>query len=371
MPKISPPPVAPAPKEEAGATTGSGTMPKAASVSGSMITAEVVETTETGKETIEPVPIEDELKTEPIEDVTPAVVPPKPAAPEVPSFDDSAASKIGTEAELGELSEFFKDAKKKPAAPEPPPARMAPPPPPPARPARPAPPAPPEPKEPIDLGAGEALGLAERQASASASVSASASASASRSGKAEEAEDSVSQIKIKSVDTSHPSEFNPNFNQPVFPDFGSGSSGEVEKSDSDSAISRPFEADKSKVIISGVADLVIYALIAAVFVAAGSLAGAVTFKAGASFIFPLAIVILAVIWFYQVFFISVLGQTPGQMIARIEVLDKSGHRISIAKASVRALVYLVCLIPAGIGFIPSLLGSSIPDKAAGTKPVKW
>ena len=261
--------------------------------------------------------------------------PPKPATPEVPSFDDSAASKVGTEAELGELSEFFKDAKKKPAAP----SRL-------------------RQSLLLLLPQGQPDRLLRRlrrqnrcsgrktcQAGRSPASSAGAagpidfstdessgSASASRSGKVETAEDSVSQIKIKSVDTSHPSEFNPNFKQPVFPDFGSGSSGEVEKSESDSAISRPLEADKSRIIIGGIADLVIYALIAALFVATGSLAGATTFKAGASFIFPLAIVILAVVWFYQVFFIAVLGQTPGQMIAGIEVLDKSGHRISIAKA---------------------------------------
>ncbi len=39
---------------------------------------------------------------------------------------------------------------------------------------------------------------------------------------------------------------------------------------------------------------------------------------------------------------------------------------------VMALVILaIGAIPAGIGFIPTLLGISIPDKIAGTKIVRW
>ena len=339
MPKISAPPPAAPQKGEAGAGTGSGAIPKAATgpdtFSGSVITAEVVETTAGNKQApkVEPRP-------EPAAKM--------PAVPEVPSFDDSAASKVGTEAELGELSEFFKDAKQKPAAKAPAPKPASP------KPARPAPPAPAR-EEPLEFQDQEP-----------------AAASASREEPGARSEDSMSRIKIKSTtETSHPSEFNPDFAEPVFPDF-SASGSDASKSKSVSEVSRPLAAKGSSITLAGVIDLAVYGAIAAIFSLAGLWASATGIsRPGADFIIPLAIVLLVVVWFYQVFFISVLGQTLGQMLAGIQVLDKAGNRIPLGRASLRAFVYILCLLPLGLGFIPSLLGSSLPDMAGQTKPVRW
>jgi uncharacterized RDD family membrane protein YckC len=322
-------------------SAGSGTMPKAESgpdiFSGSIITAEVVETTAGSKPTPQGEP-----------GTRPAVQ--KPAAPEVPSFDDSAESKVGTEAELGELSEFFKDAKQKSPSPAPAFRPAA------AKSARPVPaPPPPTVKEPLefqDQEPDEGGVIREEQDAGS--------------------EDSMSRIKIKSgSDPSHPSEFNPDFAQPVFPDFSSSGS-EAGKSESVSEVSRPLAASTSSVLLSGVLDLVLYLVIAGLFSLAGMWAAKISLSTPTlDFIVPLLIVLLLVVWFYQVFFLAVLGQTPGQMLTGIQLLDKTGNRISLARASLRAVVYILCLLPLGLGFIPSLFGSSLPDKAGQTKPVRW
>lgn len=341
---------APGPKPEAAPAEDSGTMPKSPTSSGSLITGVVVETkdlSQVKKKDTEP----SEAGPEPAE----AEPLPRRIIPEVPSFDDSAVSKVGTEAELGELSEFFKDAKKKPPAPAGP-----------VKPTTHRTPMPAREKKPVSFMDDVSSGGVEPSAGvepAAPEVSAPE-------------DESMSQIKIKSRDVSHPSEFNPNFSQPVFPEFGAGSAAleRADKSESDSAVSRPFEAPIYKVILGGIADGVVYLLIIAAFLSAGALASGARLDLPAvlnSFSAPILVAILVVVWFYQVFFISILGQTPGQMVAGIEVLDKSGHRISIPKASVRAMVYILCLLPCGLGFILSLLGNSLPDKAANTKPVRW
>ena len=189
-----------------------------------------------------------------------------------------------------------------------------------------------------------------------------------------ESEASISQIRIKQGETTSRSEFNPDFAEQVL-DFGAESS-DAGKSRSDSAVTHPVAAGCVKMFGAGLIDLSLYFVIATAFGLAGLWAGAISLTEAApseiaGFVVPVAIAVLLVVWFYQVFFLSVLGQTPGGMIIGIEVLDKSDKRPSISRAGIRGLVYLLCLLPAGLGFIPTLLGASIPDKAADTKLVHW
>ena len=363
--------------KEPPAASASGSMPKmkpiGANESGSIITAEIVNETTAARTGNDNTPTEYDPASQP-----PAELPDeKPASiiPEVPSFDDSAASKIGTEAELGELSEFFKDAKRKPPAPErvkpapkPAPKTVSRPTPPPRQ-ERLVPPPPPEPEE-ISVSKLKPEPLDE---SSGLKAEADPVTEPSKIKLQEEpagAEDSISRIKIQKGADASQSDFNANFAEPVL-DFGTGS--DSQQSESDSAVSRPFEAGSGKIILAGVVDLAVYFVIAGVTVMAGSWAsgqGAGLGVTSAASV-PVGIAILFVLWFYQVFFLSVLGQTPGQMAAGIEVLDKSGRRPSVPQASVRASVHLLCLIPFGLGFVPTLLGSSLPDKFAQTKIVKW
>jgi uncharacterized RDD family membrane protein YckC len=463
-------------------TTGSGSIPSAEPVSAagseSAITAEIIsEVTDAGNaaQPMEPAGEEFDLSKLTAED--PAPQEEKPAVPEVPSFDESAGGKLGADAELGELSQFFKDVKRQPAPapvtppppasaprpevkpaappapqasvprPEPKPAPVAPPPPvsaprpeekpaapPPAQPSAPKPqpvapppkpavipepeyhppaPSPDEsdatpvlqeeesnsvfkpvpveikgwPKDPQDASDSETAKPTpvavkswpdEKSESSAPTGFGEEDASASRPAPADESsavsEPSVSQITVKPGETSSRSEFNPNFSEQVL-DFGSDSS-ESGKSRSDSAVTRPVAAGIVKVSGAGLIDLVIYGVIAAAFGLAGKWASAVNLAGAApseiaGFLVPLALVVLLVVWFYQVFFLSVLGQTPGQMIVDIEVLDQHNKRPSVSKAGIRAAVYILCLLPAGLGFLPTLLSASIPDKAAGTKLAYW
>jgi len=341
-------------KSEPGAKTGSGSMPRpeppADAAPASTITGEVV------ADSGEPLEAVIEQSAPEAQPAGPGQEEPekiKPTVPEMPSFDDSAASRVSTEAELGELSEFFKEARKKPQA---------------------APAAPGEPKpsarevsKPSPGRGREPLVNKERPAEEASEVRMEAGP--------ERAEDSMSQIRIQSGETSHPSDFKPNFDQPLFPDLEAEAAAEA-RSDSDSAVSRPLNAGILTVALAGFIDLAVYFVMAAAFSLAGSLASGAELNLAngpENFgpIVPVLIVLLVVIWFYQMFFLSVLGQTPGQIAAGIQALDKSGTRPSLAKAGIRAFVYLLCLIPAGIGFIPNLIGISIPDKIANTKIVRW
>ena len=292
-----------------------------------------------------------------------------------PALTIPRPAKLGARPSSERLSEFFKDAKRKPpeseqvkSAPKPTPKTVSRPVSPPRQ-ERLVPPPRPEPEE-ISVSK---LKPEPRDELSGVKIEAKPVAEPSKVNLQDApagAEDSTSRIKIQKGADASQSDFNPDFAEPVL-DFGTDS--DSRPSDSDSAVSHPFEAGSGKIILAGVVDLVIYLVIADVTAMAGSWAsgqGAGLGATGAASV-PVAIAILFVIWFYQVFFLSVLGQTPGQMMAGIEVLDKSGRRPSVPQASVRASVHLLCLIPFGLGFIPTLLGSSLPDKFAQTKIVKW
>ncbi len=275
------------------------------SKSGSIIEGEVI-TQATGISKEAPVPIEYE--------------------PELPSFDEAAASKSRPRADLGDLSNFFKGEKKTP-----------------------------EPVQEEPAAEGSELRLNKES---------------------EESEESLSRIGIEKEEGNGAS-FKPDFEEPRFPQFGADSAESSAAESSESAVASPAIPGKSRIVFAGMFDLLIYMGIAALFGLAGQWASGIPFSSLSlsEQVWPFGILILAalsaVVWFYQLFFIAVLGQTLGGMMMKVEILEPSGNRPRILKASLRALIYVLCLIPFGLGFLPTVLSNSLPDLVARTKAVRW
>lgn len=73
---------------------------------------------------------------------------------------------------------------------------------------------------------------------------------------------------------------------------------------------------------------------------------------------------------YFVTFTAASGQTLGKMSAGLRVLAADGGRVPFGHAVVRAVVLLLCVIPAGIGLLPVLFdarGRGLHDRVAGTR----
>ncbi len=76
---------------------------------------------------------------------------------------------------------------------------------------------------------------------------------------------------------------------------------------------------------------------------------------------------------YLVAFTSVGGQTIGKMAASLKVVSDDGDRVRPGQAVVRALGYLLSLLPAGLGFVPGLFGPSrraLHDRLANTRVIE-
>ena len=141
---------------------------------------------------------------------------------EVPSFDQSGSSKLEADREAGDLSSFFKDVKQKPE-----PVR----------------------EEPAGEGSEVQVGV-------------------------EESEESLSRIGLAKEEAGTPS-FKPDFNKPLFPDFGEGSGEKGDLESSESAVSAPTQAGKARIFFGGLMDLLVYLAIAAALVLAGQWASGI------------------------------------------------------------------------------------------------
>jgi len=255
---------------------------------------------------------------------------PKPIEPELPSFDESAASKVEPAADLGELSSFWKESRKKGKTLE---------------------------EELKEEPAEEASEIKFKEGF-------------------EQAEASLSQIGLSKEEPSGPS-FKPDFEKPLFPQFGAESGDKSTYESSESAVSSPSYPGKARIIFAGLIDLIIYIVIYSLFFLASEWAGGVSVsdlkpsEMLLRFGVPVLATVLVAVWFYQLFFIAVLSQTLGGMAMKLEVLDQTGKKPRVLKASLRAFIYVLCLIPLGFGFIPTVLGKSLPDKLARTKSVRW
>jgi uncharacterized RDD family membrane protein YckC len=80
---------------------------------------------------------------------------------------------------------------------------------------------------------------------------------------------------------------------------------------------------------------------------------------------------------YLATFVAANGQTIGKMAAGTRVVPAdpaaSSHRVTFGKAAVRAAAYLVSLLPAGLGFLPGLIGRerrAFHDRLADTRVVR-
>ncbi len=81
---------------------------------------------------------------------------------------------------------------------------------------------------------------------------------------------------------------------------------------------------------------------------------------------------------YFVLFTAAGGQTIGKMATGIKVVSMHGEspwsaRVPLADSVLRAVGYLVSLLPAGLGFLPALFGAerrAVHDRLADTRVVK-
>ncbi|MPZ19864.1 MAG: hypothetical protein GEV06_18410 [Luteitalea sp.] len=75
---------------------------------------------------------------------------------------------------------------------------------------------------------------------------------------------------------------------------------------------------------------------------------------------------------YLVTFTAASGQTIGKSIMRLRVVGETSSRVPLGNAIVRAVVYLVSVVPLGLGLLPMLFGSdrrAWHDRITGTRVV--
>ncbi len=88
---------------------------------------------------------------------------------------------------------------------------------------------------------------------------------------------------------------------------------------------------------------------------------------------PLIAFFLLVDGGYLVAFTAVGGQTIGKMATSLKVVSEDGERVAPGQAAVRALGYVASAIPAGLGFVPGLVGPTrraLHDRLANTRVVR-
>lgn len=75
---------------------------------------------------------------------------------------------------------------------------------------------------------------------------------------------------------------------------------------------------------------------------------------------------------YLVGFTAASGQTIGKMLAGIRVVSESGARVPLGHAVVRAAVWLLSVLPLGLGCLPALSasGRALHDRLADTRVVR-
>jgi uncharacterized RDD family membrane protein YckC len=88
---------------------------------------------------------------------------------------------------------------------------------------------------------------------------------------------------------------------------------------------------------------------------------------------PLIAFFLLVNGGYLVAFTASGGQTIGKMATSIKVIAEDGLEVMPSQALVRVGGYLASLLPAGLGFVPGLVGPSrraLHDRLANTRVVR-
>jgi uncharacterized RDD family membrane protein YckC len=93
---------------------------------------------------------------------------------------------------------------------------------------------------------------------------------------------------------------------------------------------------------------------------------------------PFATFLLLLVGGYFVLFTAAGGQTIGKMAAGIKVVSVHGEslssaRVPLADSVLRAVGYIVSVLPAGLGFLPALFGAehrAVHDRLSDTRVVK-
>jgi uncharacterized RDD family membrane protein YckC len=145
---------------------------------------------------------------------------------------------------------------------------------------------------------------------------------------------------------------------------------------SDDASTDPLAAAIGPRVLAGLLDVLILGSIGLVVLYLTLKVCGLEF-AGAAAIPPLpfASFLLLVAGGYFTLFTAAGGQTIGKMAAGIRVVAMNGDaaRVPLGHSVLRATAYLVSALPAGLGFLPALLGAerrAIHDRLADTRVVK-
>ncbi len=140
----------------------------------------------------------------------------------------------------------------------------------------------------------------------------------------------------------------------------------------------PAAAPAALRLLAGVVDLlVIGAIDAAVLHFTLKLCGLEYREIGVMPIAPFAAFLLLLNGGYFAAFTAAGGQSIGKMIAGVKVVPDDGEawtdRVPLGQAVLRSAAYLVSALPAGLGFLPALVGTdrrAIHDRLARTRVVK-
>jgi uncharacterized RDD family membrane protein YckC len=144
------------------------------------------------------------------------------------------------------------------------------------------------------------------------------------------------------------------------------------------ADSGPSSASTPARLAGGVVDLLLIAAIDATTIYLTLRICDLTFRdVGALPIAPLVSFLALLNGGYLATFVAASGQTIGKMAAGTRVVPSgagtSYDRVSLGHAVVRAAAYLVSALPAGLGFLPALVGRdgrALHDRLADTRVVK-
>jgi uncharacterized RDD family membrane protein YckC len=100
------------------------------------------------------------------------------------------------------------------------------------------------------------------------------------------------------------------------------------------------------------------------------LAGLDVGSLGAVPLVPLAAFLILLNAGYVVVLTLAGGQTFGKMVFGVRVVDQTGRRVTTSVALLRAIAYLVSVLPLGLGIVWMFLDSerrALHDRVAGTR----
>lgn len=186
-----------------------------------------------------------------------------------------------------------------------------------------------------------------------------------------EKEKSVSEPIVKS-ETEEKTDFLPSFETPLFSHIETATPADKKL--------KSFEPLPAKIIfrlLAGLVDFLNYLLIAVFLILSSKWALGLDLLElkGEEFIkllvLPLSLMMALLIFFYQFFFTILSAKTPGQLLFNLELETIQGQKPNLKASLIRAMIYLLMLVPLGLGFILILFGISPIDRLSQTRVVRW